>query len=52
MYGKTGTLAATGAATIVIGGYSFTYPWVAAADAALVVAGGISVRLVGKWRAR
>lgn len=52
MYGKSGMLAATGAATLVIGGFSFTYPWVAVAAAAFVVAGGIGVRLYGKWRTR
>lgn len=52
MYGKTGSLAATGAATLVIGGFSFTYPWIACAAAVTVVAGGICVRLVGKLRSR
>lgn len=51
-YGKTSTLAATGAATLTIGGISFTYPWIAAIAAVVVVAGGISIRLVGKLRRR
>jgi hypothetical protein len=52
MYGKTSTLAATGAATLTIGGISFTYPWIAFIAAAVIVAGGITIRLVGKARQR
>ncbi len=43
--GSYGNLPVTGAA-LTIGGVSFTYPWVAAAAAATVVAGFLILRFV------
>jgi hypothetical protein len=44
-YGK---LAATGLATATIGGFSFTYPWLAFIAASVVILGGIGIRMAYK----
>lgn len=52
MYGKSPALAATGAATLTLGGISFTYPWIAGIAAAVIVTGAVCLRLAGKLRHR
>lgn len=45
-YGKQ--LAATGLATATIGGFAFTYPWLACIAAGTVILGGVAIRMAYK----